>query len=239
MDLKLTDVGRALFEKACPLITELDTVVAGFKHGAVHRPVRIAVQPFFASEYFVPRLTEFSAAHPDIDIQVGTGDESPETLPPEADLAIRLFRKPPANTEADLLFPLRLAPAGSPAFKQKLKVKGKRVVSDFPLIVHEKYPKAWQQWSDSSGIELPGAGKVTRLDSMISVVRACERGIGAALVPVPISDLWFKYGSIVRLFREELVADMSYYLVVRGDRTRDAAVTLLKAWILENFSERA
>ena len=47
---------------------------------------------------------------------------------------------------------------------------------------------------------------------MIAVVRACERGLGAALVPVPLADLWFKYGSIVRLFRHELVADVSYYL---------------------------
>ena len=77
---------------------------------------------------------------------------------------------------------------------------------------------------------------MTRLDSMIAAVRACERGLGAALVPVPIANLWFKYGSIVRLFRHELVADVSYYLVVREDRAADPHVALLRAWILENFS---
>jgi len=45
-------------------------------------------------------------------------------------------------------------------------------------------------------------------------VRACERGLGAALVPVPLADLWFKHGSIVRLFSEQLVTEVSYYLVV-------------------------
>jgi len=235
-ELKLTDVGRALFEEAGPLIMQLDNVVAAYKEGVVRTPVRMSVQPFFASEYFVPRLSEFTAAHPDIEIQVGTSDESPETLPAEADIAIRLFRAPPANMSATLLFPLRLAPAGSPDFKKKLVVKGKKIVSDFPVIVHETYPKAWQQWSKSSGVQVPGDGKVTRLDSMIAVVRACERGLGAALVPVPIADLWFKYGSIVRLFRHELVADVSYYLVVREDRAEDPDVALLKTWILENFS---
>lgn len=235
-ELRLTETGRALYEEAGPLIAQLDAVVAGYKQGTRRTPIRMSVQPFFASEYFVPRLSEFTSAHPEIEIQVGTSDETPETLPAEADLAIRLFRAPPANVESSVLFPLRLVPAGSPAFKKGLVVKRKRIESEFPLIVHEKYPKAWQQWSESSGIALPENGKVTRLDSMIAVVRACERGIGAALVPVPISNLWFKYGSIVRLFGHELVAEVSYYLVVRDDRAADPDVTLLKTWILENFS---
>ena len=105
------------------------------------------------------------------------------------------------------------------------------------MIVHEARPKAWQRWSESAGIELPTESKVTRLDSMIAVVRAAERGIGAALVPVPLADLWFKYGSIVRLFRHEYVADVSYYLVCKKDRAKDSAVRRLREWILENFAE--
>jgi len=68
-------------------------------------------------------------------------------------------------------------------------------------------------------------------------VRACERGLGAALVPVPLADLWFKYGSIVRLFSQQLVTEVSYYLVVREDRANDPAVSLLRDWILQNFRE--
>jgi len=234
-DLRLTDVGRALLEQACPLIEQLDAVVAGYKRGFRRSSLRMSVQPFFASEYFVPRLQEFTAAHPEIDIKVGTSDETPETHPADADLSIRLFRAPPSGMQSHLLFPLTLAPAGSPDFKKGVLVREGRIVSDFPLIIHETYPTAWKQWSRSAGIELPANSKVTRLDSMIAVVRACERGLGAALVPVPLADLWFKYGSIVRLFRQQLVADVSYYLVVRDDRADDPAVCLLRDWILEKF----
>ena len=234
-ELELTEVGRALLEEACPLIDQLDTVVARYRKGFRPTSIRMSVQPFFASEYFVPRLTEFTAAHPDIDIKVGTSDETPETHPAEADLSIRLFRAPPNGMPSDLLMPLKLAPAGSPDFKKSLVVRDQRITSDFPIIVHETYPAAWKQWSRSAGIALPGDSKVTRMDSMIAVVRACERGLGAALVPVPLADLWFKYGSIVRLFDQELIADVSYYLVVREDRAGDPAVSLLRDWILDNF----
>ena len=237
-DLALTEEGAALFEALDPLIDELDAVVANFKQTGQRKSVRISVQPFFASEFFVPRLREFTAMHPEVDIQVGTSDEASEKLPADADLAVRLFRQPPAGTRADLLFPLRMAPAGSKEFKKTIKLKGSRIVSDFPLVVHETRPKAWREWARSSGIEPPQDAKVTRLDSMIAVVRAAEQGIGAALVPVPISEQWFRQGTIVRLFDEELVADVSYFLVSREGRADDPAVETLRRWILERFATK-
>ncbi len=236
-ELRLTEVGRSLYEEVSPLIEQLNTVAAGYKMGGRRSSIRISVQPFFASEYFVPRLSEFTAEHPNIDIQVGTSDETSEKHPSDADLSIRLFRTPPANMPSHLLFPLRMVPAGSPDFKKTMTVKSKKIVSDFPIIVHETRPKAWKQWAKASGIQLPKDSKVTRLDSMIAVVRAAERGIGAAMVPVPMADLWFKQGSIVRLFKQELVADVSYYLVCREDRAGDASVRLLSDWILQNFAD--
>jgi LysR family glycine cleavage system transcriptional activator len=237
--LKLTPTGQALYEDIGPLIEQLDAVAGSYKKGAVRSSVKISVQPFFASEFFMPRLREFTNMHPEIDIQVGASDETSETHPSDSDLSIRLFRTPPAGLQSRLLFPLRLLPAGSKKFAKAMKVKGKKIVSDFPIIIHETYPKAWKQWAKASGIELPKDGKVTRLDTMIAVVRAVEQDIGAALVPIPLADLWFKQGSIVRLFDKELVANVSYYLVWKEDRTGSPAVVLLRDWILENLSETA
>ncbi|MDH3435007.1 MAG: LysR substrate-binding domain-containing protein, partial [Gammaproteobacteria bacterium] len=164
---------------------------------------------------------------------------SAEKHPSDADLSIRLFRAPPPNMPSNLLFPLRMVPGGSPEFKKALVVKNKKIVSDFPIIVHETHPRAWAQWADAAGVQLRENSKVIRLDSMIAVVRAAQRGIGAALVPVPIGDLWFKEGSIVRLFKKEYVADVSYYLVCTEDRADDDSVILLRDWIVRNFADSA
>ena len=86
---------------------------------------------------------------------------------------------------------------------------------------------------------MPKDTKVTRLDAMIAVVRAAERGIGAALVAVPLADQWFRQGSIVRLFKQELVSDVSYYLVYKEERAGDWEVCLLRDWILQNFAAPA
>jgi LysR family glycine cleavage system transcriptional activator len=234
----LTETGKSLYADVSPLIDQLDTVVAGYKAGAICSSIRISVKPFFASEYFVPRLSEFTAKHPEIDIQVGTSDETAEKHPADADLSIRLFRSPPQDMPANLLFPLRMVPAGSPEFMKKLTVKNKKIVSEFPIIVHETQPKAWAEWSSAAGIQLPENAKITRLDSMIAVVRAAQRGIGAALVPVPVGKLWFDEGSIVRLFKKELVTDLGYYLACDEGRADDESVILLRDWIVQNFANR-
>lgn len=238
-ELSLTEIGKSLYDDVSPLIEQLGLLVAKYKKGSISSSIRISVQPFFASEYFVPRLSEFTAANPEIDIQVGTSDETAEKHPSDADLSIRLFRTPPANMPSHLLFPLRMVPAGSPKFMQNMKVRNKAIVGEFPIIVHETHPKAWSQWASASGISLPENTKVIRLDSMIAVVRAAQQGIGAALVPVPIGNLWFDEGSIVRLFTKELVADVSYYLVCTEDRAGDESVNRLKDWILQNFADHA
>jgi len=235
-DRVLTSTGESLYADVSPLIEQLDSVVAGHKTVAARSSIRISVQPFFASEYFVPRLSEFAAEYPEIDIHVGTSDESTEKHPADSDLSIRLFRFPPTDMPSNLLFPLRMLPAGSPDFKKNMTVKNKKIVSEFPIIVHESRPNAWAEWAKASGVQIPDNTKVIRLDSMIAVVRAAQRGIGAALVPVPVGKLWFDEGSIVRLFNKELVADVSYYLVTKEDKSSDTNVLHLRDWILQNFT---
>lgn len=236
-ELKLTSVGTQLCEEVSPLIEQLDAVVSRFKKSPAQRSIRISVQPFFASEYFIPRLHEFTSANPNIDIKVGTSDETAERHPVDADLSIRLFRTPPADLRSDLLFPLRMAPAGSPDFKRRLEVRQGRIQGDFPIIVHETYPAAWKQWEEGAGVALPENPKTIRLDSMIACVRAAQRGIGAALVPIPIGNLWFEEGSVVRLFDHELVASVSYYLVGPRDDAAGPGVAPFRAWVLQTFAE--
>ncbi len=236
-DIRLTETGRALYEEVGPLLEQLQDVTASFRAGRSQSKLRLSVQPFFASEFFVPRLPEFTTRYPEIEIQVGTSDESSEKHPKDADLSIRLFKKPPENLVAHRLFPLRMVPSGSKEFRKSIKVQDKKIVSRFPLLVHETRPKAWKQWEKASGIKLPADSKVTRLDSMIAIVRAAEQGLGAALVPVPIAQQWFHQETIVRLFDQELIADVSYYLVHAPERDKDEAVRLLSDWILDTFAE--
>lgn len=236
--LDLTEAGDELFADIHLRIEELDVVVGKHVRTSIQTSLRISVQPFFASELFVPRLADFREAHPDIDITVDTSDESTEKHPSNADVSIRIFKTPPPNLAAQQLFPLRLIPAGSPKFYDQVKLRAGKVLSDFPLILHESRPKAWRQWERSSGIGLPRGAPLIRLDSMIAVVRAAEQSLGAALVPVGLSNASFHADTLVPLFEHELVTQESYFVVCRPDDAKLEHVAAFVTWVLQAFGSK-
>lgn len=235
--LRLTPDGESLYNDVHPLIQQLDVIAAQHSAGTARRTLRLSVQPFFASELFVPRLYELREQHPELEIVVDTSDESSERHPANADASIRIFRSAPEALAADELFPLRLVPAGSPSFYDSVKVRGNRIVSDFPIIVHESRARAWQQWEKVSGIRLPKSTETLRLDSMIAVARAAERGLGAALVPTQLSERWFASSSLVPLFDRELVTRDRYFFVCNESDKEDESIQTLRSWVLQNFAD--
>lgn len=238
-DLELTDAGRILYDEADSAIRRLDAIADSLRPETPQATLRVSVQPFFASEMFVPRLSQFTALHPEIDISVDTSDESVEKHPPTADVSIRLFGSLPKGLTATVLFPLMLVPACSPEFRAGLNMVGWNVRESFPLVVHTTRPDAWRLWSEFSGIHIPKTRNVIRLDSMIAVARAVERGLGAALLPLPLSNAWFQSGSLVRLFDQEMRSSDAYYVVHEKQQGHRPEVRALRNWVLQEFGNHA
>lgn len=234
--LRLTRTGQSLFDDVSPLINDLDVATSRHRNAKNRSELRISVQPFFASELFVPRLNNFRLKHPDIDIKVDTSDESLEKHPANSDVSIRVFKSAPENLSSDRLFALRLIPAASAEFRDKLKIEDRKITGDFPIIVHDSRPRAWADWQKKTGIRIPGNSVSVRLDSMIAVARAAERGLGAALVPSQLSDTWFETGSLVQLFPAELVTDDAYYFVCRHSDEKTDTVKIFRHWVQSTFA---
>lgn len=242
--LELTESGETLYRQLEPLLDQVESVIAHSQASAQSRSLRISVQPFFASELFVPRLDEFTQKHPDIEIFIDTSDETAEKHPATADISIRLFRHAPANLSAEKLCPLRLIPACSPEFLQHIdsfdgvdgNAKGQaRITQPFTHLLHASRPHVWNAWSRANNITLAKPASLIRLDSMIAVVRAAQKGLGAAMVPVPLVKRWFDQGSLVPMFEEEVVMGESYYLVFDQAKADSSEVQALRDWALETF----
>ena len=235
--LKLTDAGRSFADDLAPILEDLDVIIERNSRGAGQVNLRLSIQPFFASELLVPRLSGFLAEHPGISITVDTTNNATDWRDTSADVSIRLYSRPPGEA-SDRLFALRLVPVGSPDFYDTVKVVAGRIASDFPLIVHDARPKAWRQWQRSSGVRLPRDATTIRLNSMISVARAAEQGLGAALMPTQLCKAWFDSGALVPLFDHELVSGDGYYVVCgRNDAAADHIETL-RTWVLQQFADR-
>jgi len=233
--LQVTEAGKTLLQESGPLISQLDQVASRFQARYGQRQLRVTVQPFFATEMLVPRLSSFIDANPEIAINIDTEDQSAEKHPARADVSIRLFRSAPSNLEVEELFRLRLVPACSPSLAERLPGIESGSLQGLPLLVHSKRPNAWRDWASSLGVEPVDLSNSMRLETMISVARAAEQGLGVALVPLPLSESWFRSGGLMRLSEHELETPDRYLMVGRKEDEKRTEVKAFRRWILQEF----
>lgn len=235
-ELVLTHLGHELRAEVEPLLHELDNVAARFEGRLGRRRVlHIGVTPFFASELLVQHLSGFADSHRTIDLRIET-TEVGATPAAGCDASILLLPAPPTAMVARPLFTLRLAPACAPEFAGRHKVAEPRALLDNTLIVHNRRPRAWQEWFASMGVNAPRLPKAIHFDSLFAVARAAERSLGVALLPVGLSQSWFATGALTRPCSGELETADRYYFVHRPEAAGNPDVVALGEWVTARFA---
>lgn len=215
--VELTPAGRRLVDTISPLLREIDGAVVEFVGDPLRQRVTIALPSFFLTELFIPALPGIAERHPELDIRLVSADSSTDRFPAAADIAIVLAEQVPAEVSSEVLFPLDLVPAASPA----LKLSREHLLSPdlrVPLLIHRSRRNAWRRWFDREGIKAHRKIKVIEMDSMFAVVRAAEQGLGVALVPSLLIRKWVASGAIDILCRDGLPTKDKYCLCWRGQQ---------------------
>jgi len=234
----LTAEGRRFYQAIHPVLSTLSTTVAEFCQSKKEQVVSITLPEFFASEFFVPRLVGWSTQHPQVNLRLETV-KSRQDASRHTDLQIVLASSKPTDKTAYQLFAISYVPACSPELFQRLQGEPADLplLETVPLIVHQARPWCWHQWADQAGYDDFRPRQIIQLDSMFSVARAAQQGLGIALIPLPISQSWFDSGTLVRLFDEELHTRDHYYLVQHEQHQQKPEIQLLIDWILAGFAK--
>ena len=233
--ISLTHRGRRLFEEVAPHFRSIDESTNAFLDAPDRTRLVVRMPEFFCGELFVPHMSEFSEKRPDIDLRLAThrpGGGSDE----RADVRVDLTDAQPPGPEVERLFPIRYVPACSGARFEEWSALGTEVLGRAPLLQHRARPLAWHQWAARAGCSPPPPRQVIDLDSMYGLVRAAERGVGVALIPMPLSAAWFESGALRPLFDVDLSTDAWYRVVLTGGGDEEAAEALWR-WIIERFSK--
>lgn len=234
--LALTHLGSELLAEVEPLLHELDNVATRFERRlGRRRALRISVPPFFASELLVQHLSEFAERHRTIDLCVETTEVGAPS-PTGCDASIVLLRAPPQAMVVRPLFALTLAPACSQPFAAQRGLAEPRSLLEAPVIVHDRRPRAWEDWFACMNVWPARPLQTLHFDSLFAVARAAERGLGVALLPVALSNSWFASGALVRPCRGELATTDRYFFVHRPEFSGNPDVTALRDWITGLFA---
>jgi DNA-binding transcriptional LysR family regulator len=174
--LKLTQEGRALYERAGALLTELDETAAAIASGG-ERPrgrLRISAPLLFSQLAMGKLVAEFALKYPEVRPEVTTEDRAVDMVEDGYDLVIRVNPDPDQKLFGRILLRDRLVVVASPGLRLPAVVRG---MGDETA--------AWDV-TGAAGRARIAVDPVLRLSSLIMVRDAVRVGVGAGRLPVSL-----------------------------------------------------
>jgi DNA-binding transcriptional LysR family regulator len=237
--LILTEQGEMLYRTAHEVFMKLEAARAKLTDSR-EKPngdLRVTTTPGIGVHWLTPRLGEFIDLYPDIKVTLLTTDEELDLAMREADVAIRL-RQP---TQPDLiqrkLFSVHFHAFASPEYLKRFGTPHALQELDHHRIVllgGATVPTYLENrlWLTEVGRDGKGGrAPILTINTILGVMRACQRGIGIALLPDYLVE---QNGGLVQLFGESDAPAVDAYFVYPEELKSVARVQVFRDFLVSN-----
>ena len=191
----------------------------------------IATLPTFGARWLVPRMPEFFARHPQIEINLSTRIRPFDFATEPFDAAILSGNDWPRAT-AHRLMDEELLVVASPQLVASANIDRPEDLSSQTLLMQATRPTAFEELAAFTGIPA-FHGPRLRFEQFTLVLQAAIASLGIALVPHVLVRPELESGTLISLFDLRLKTDKGYYLVYPVGRDRLPALVDFRDWLLE------
>jgi DNA-binding transcriptional LysR family regulator len=197
--------GEAFYGRCLRLIADMEDAEAAFRDGTPRGALRIDVHGTLARHLLFPRLPEFMARHPGIELDVSEGDRYIDLVREGVDCAIRVGELRDSDLVAHRLTMLPEATAASPAYCERhgiptdidaLHADGHEMVGFKSSALGALLPLEFQIDGQVRNIALPARVRVGGADSYLGAALA---GFGIVQAPRYRLDARFADGTLLPL----------------------------------------
>jgi len=190
----------------------------------------VSLMPSVASSWLVPRLPDFVARHPEIQINLQSSTDLINFDRDPIDVAIRFGAGAWTGLSAEHLFDEWLTPVASPALVRKLGREQLRDLSTCPLLGDPG--DRWTAWFARFG-GTPPTRFVAQFSDSETLNRAAVEGMGVALGRMTMARPLIEAGRLKTLTKQRMRAEFAHYLVYPPRSEHRQSVQLFRAWLHE------
>ncbi|MGJ5199755.1 MULTISPECIES: LysR family transcriptional regulator [unclassified Bradyrhizobium] len=192
--LKLTEEGRALFERTGALLTELDETVGAIASGGDQPRGRLRISaPLLFSQTAMGKLAAtFALRYPEVRLEVTTDDRAVDMVEEGYDLVIRVNPDPDESLVGRIFLRDQLVVVASPSLTRP--ADGALV----PAVVRSTEQIAAWDVMAATGSSRIAIDPILRLSSLIMVRDAVRAGVGAACLPFSLASHDLAVGRLVQ-----------------------------------------
>jgi DNA-binding transcriptional LysR family regulator len=192
--LKLTQEGRALYERTGTLLAELDETAAAIASGGDRPQGRLRISaPLLFSQTAMGKLAAgFALRYPQVRLEVTTEDRTVDMVEEGYDLVIRVNPDPDESLVGRIFLRDRLVVVASPNLRRPMDDLAVPAV----VRVAGEQTKSWDV-TTPAGRSRIAIDPVLRLSSLIMVRDAVRAGVGAGRLPISLVSHDLAAGTLV------------------------------------------
>lgn len=239
--LVLTEAGRHFHQAAAEALRLLEESAVRIRGGSARR-LTVSTTIGFASLWLIPRLNDFRALHPDIDIRIDANNRLIDLAREEVDVAIRYCTPDLAPAGALRLFGEQVIVVCNPRVAREPPLATPPDLARHQLLHYERRDgvapwSTWEVWLEVQGVAgLKPAGSLT-FTVFDQLVQAAIDGQGVALAPTPLVRRLLAAGRLVAPLKAVTGSARAYYLVVEGAAAARPHVRQFVDWMLAQARE--
>jgi LysR family glycine cleavage system transcriptional activator len=206
------------------------------------RRVTVSAAPSFAAKWLMPRLGQFEAAHPDVDVWLSAGMELVDFATGEVDVAIRYGAGRYPGLEVTKLMAETVIPVASPALLAERPLDTPEDLAHHVLL-HDGSPDAdescpdWSMWLAARGIRGVDGGRGPRFNQSSLVIEAAMNARGVALAKRALAQADIDAGRLAAPLQIATAVDFAYYVVHPKGKGRLPQVRAFVKWIAQQAAE--
>jgi LysR family glycine cleavage system transcriptional activator len=196
----------------------------------------IACSFSFSLLWLAPRLNQFLATHPSLDIRIISTLWPDDYLLSEADIEIRFGSQELVGERATLLVSDVIVPVCSPAMADSLTSWTE--ICQQPLIQTAGMSDTWQCWADALGLEPPPPVSIS-VDTSALALEIVRNSSSVALVNRLLAHQLILSNKLAMPLCSSTKAKDNYFVKVRGNTSQDSIAHNFVDWLMLEASKEA
>ena len=233
--VRLTPAGAELRRRTEKHVHALEEAALQLRRTSERLRLRLSVVPSLGTLWLLPRLEDFRARHPQVEIEFRQYEREDPFLRDDVDLWIVLKQggrqQWPRQVAARYLVGREIVAVCTQALAKGLRRPGQLL--DKPLLYHSSYRENWSLWADAAGLALPERWRGTGFDLAINLIEAARAGMGVAVVQKCMVEADLASGRLVMPVPGTASTERGYYLCRRRALGAHPAADAFSDWLLE------
>lgn len=233
-EIRLTNDGMGLLEHIQKGFGEL-TYAIDFITSHKNQKIKIHSTPSFASQWLLPRFTDFVMQFPDIEISIFSSSEHVDFEHDQFDADI-VYGEPIKSTYKKVPLALEvLTPLCSPNIAEQIS-KADDLYNQ-TLIQCDLQFLQWEGWFVANNMSSPTRFPL-HFDRSYMAINAAVKGLGVVLESTLLAEQEIKNGTLVAPLIEttDEIHYMGHYLVYPDKKNYNPALETFKTWLLSQLS---